>query len=70
MEKAEVISFNNTGSDSVEADIKIACQTIDREIEALKVMEKSLDSTLTKALNILQNTKGRVIVTGMGKSGH
>ena len=70
MEKAEVISFNNTGSDSGEADIKIACQTIDREIEALKVMEKSLDSTLTKALNILQNTKGRVIVTGMGKSGH
>jgi arabinose-5-phosphate isomerase len=45
-------------------------QTIDREIEALKQMENSLDDTLGKVLDILQNTRGRVIVTGMGKSGH
>ena len=51
-------------------DIKVAKQTIDREIEALKAMEGSLDETLTKVLDVLQNTKGRVIVTGMGKSGH
>lgn len=51
-------------------DIDIAKQTIDREIEALRVMENNLDDTLSKALDILQNTKGRVIVTGMGKSGH
>lgn len=51
-------------------DIEVAKQTIDREIEALRAMEASLDATLTKALDLLQNTKGRVIVTGMGKSGH
>ena len=51
-------------------DIEVAKQTIDREIEALRAMEASLDGTLTKALDLLQNTKGRVIVTGMGKSGH
>ena len=51
-------------------DIEIAKQTIEGEIEALKAMEKGLDETLTKALDIMQNTKGRVIVTGMGKSGH
>ncbi|MBO6281386.1 MAG: KpsF/GutQ family sugar-phosphate isomerase [Alphaproteobacteria bacterium] len=51
-------------------DIKVAKQTIDREIEALKAMEDSLDATLTEVLDILQKTKGRVIVTGMGKSGH
>lgn len=51
-------------------DIKVAKQTIDREIEALRSMEGSLDETLTKVLDVLQNTKGRVIVTGMGKSGH
>lgn len=51
-------------------DIKIAKQTIEQEIEALKVMEASLDGTLSQALDILQNTKGRVVITGMGKSGH
>lgn len=51
-------------------DIEIAKQTIEGEIEALKAMEAGLDETLTKALDIMQNTKGRVIVTGMGKSGH
>ncbi len=52
------------------SDIHVARQTIDREIEALKTMENSLDETLGKALDVLQNTRGRVIVTGMGKSGH
>lgn len=52
------------------SDIEVAKQTIEREIEALKVMEGNLDETLSKALDLLQYTKGRVIVTGMGKSGH
>lgn len=51
-------------------DIEVAKQTIDREIEALKVMEQELDATLSKALDVLQKTEGMVIVTGMGKSGH
>ena len=51
-------------------DIQVAKQTIDKEIDALHVLENSLDDTLTKALDIMQKTKGRVIVTGMGKSGH
>ena len=36
----------------------------------MEILKKNLDHTLSDALNILQNTKGRVIVTGMGKSGH
>src|SRR5699024_550333 len=36
----------------------------------LRMMESELDDTLTKALDIMQATKGRVIITGMGKSGH
>jgi len=51
-------------------DIEVAKQTIEGEIEALKTMESTLDETLSKALDIMQNTKGRVIITGMGKSGH
>lgn len=52
------------------SDLHVARQTIDREIEALKAMENSLDNTFCQALDMLQKTHGRVIVTGMGKSGH
>lgn len=51
-------------------DLKHAVETIDREIETLEILKNSLDGNLSKALDLLQNTKGRVIVTGMGKSGH
>jgi len=51
-------------------DIESANRTIDKEIEALNLMRKNLDDSLIKALDLMQNTKGRVIVTGMGKSGH
>ena len=51
-------------------DIISAKRTIDKEIEALRIMESELDETLTKALDVMQYTKGRVIITGMGKSGH
>ena len=51
-------------------DLKHAIQTIDREIETLEILKNSLDKTLSQAVDILQSAKGRVIVTGMGKSGH
>lgn len=51
-------------------DINSAKHTVEKEIEALKMMEDNFDNSLTQALDLLQNTKGRVIVTGMGKSGH
>lgn len=52
------------------SDIVSANKTIDREIEALRMMQQDLDETLTKALDMMQAAKGRVIITGMGKSGH
>lgn len=54
----------------IESDIASAKRTIDKEIEALRMMENSFDESLTQALDLLQSCKGRVIVTGMGKSGH
>ncbi|MBR2136558.1 MAG: KpsF/GutQ family sugar-phosphate isomerase [Alphaproteobacteria bacterium] len=51
-------------------DIRVAKETIEQEISTLKSLESSLDENLTKALDVLQSTKGRVIITGMGKSGH
>ncbi len=51
-------------------DIISAKRTIDKEIEALRMMEDELSENLTQALDLMQKIKGRVIVTGMGKSGH
>lgn len=51
-------------------DIASAKRTIDKEIEGLELMKTEFDENLSKALDVLQNTKGYVIVTGMGKSGH
>ena len=51
-------------------DSASAKRTIDKEVEALRMMENSFDESLTQALDLMQNCKGRVIVTGMGKSGH
>ena len=53
-------------------DISSAKRTIDKEVETLRIKEDELgnNDNLSKALDLMQNTKGRVIVTGMGKSGH
>ena len=51
-------------------DLQSARRTMDKEIEALRMMEDELNGNLSKALDLMQSTKGRVIVTGMGKSGH
>lgn len=51
-------------------DLISAKNTIDKEIEALRVMGSELGASLTEALNMMQHAKGRVILTGMGKSGH
>ena len=42
------------------------------EIEAKSVIDlkRSVNDDFVKAIDILYNCKGRVIVTGMGKSGH
>jgi len=52
------------------SDLISAKNTINKEIETLKVLESELDSSLTKSLDLMQNAHGRVILTGMGKSGH
>ena len=52
------------------SDILNAFKTIDCEIEAIQELKNLLDENLTKALDLIENTKGRIILSGMGKSGH
>lgn len=51
-------------------DIECAVKTIDREIDTIQKLKQSLNETFTQALDVMQNAKGRIIITGMGKSGH
>jgi len=48
---------------------KIAKKVLTIERDALSKLIKRIDSDFEKAVNVLYNIKGRVIVTGMGKPG-
>ncbi|WP_150466444.1 SIS domain-containing protein [Francisella sp. SYW-9] len=51
--------------------IENAKKTFEMEIEALQNLKDSISENFKKACDIiLANNKGRVVVTGMGKSGH
>ncbi len=45
-------------------------RVIAREAEALNLLGESLGDSFTRAVEMIMATKGRVIVSGMGKSGH
>ncbi|MGB3724145.1 MAG: KpsF/GutQ family sugar-phosphate isomerase [Glaciecola sp.] len=47
-----------------------ATQTFSIQINALQTLSKALDVTFTQACNMLLTCKGKVVVCGMGKSGH
>ena len=52
------------------SDIDCAIQTINSEIDTIIKLRDSLNETLSQALDAMQQAKGRIIITGMGKSGH
>lgn len=47
-----------------------ALRTIDIEMRAIAALKSRIDDKFSKAVNILAAVNGRVIVSGMGKSGH
>ncbi|TGV08971.1 KpsF/GutQ family sugar-phosphate isomerase [Alcaligenaceae bacterium 429] len=50
--------------------IASAQRTFDIETHALQALRGRLNDNLVKAVGLLLNCKGRVVVTGIGKSGH
>ena len=55
----------------IDLDKASAIKTIDSEIETINALKHSIEpKSLTKALDFMQDSKGRIIITGMGKSGH
>ena len=50
--------------------IEQGAAVITTEAEALNLLAKSLDENFAKAVELILNCEGRVILSGMGKSGH
>jgi arabinose-5-phosphate isomerase len=53
-----------------EQALQLARETLDIEAAALVGLKSRLDARFTQAVHMMLNVKGRVVVTGMGKSGH
>jgi arabinose-5-phosphate isomerase len=57
-----VINMNN------KSPINIANKVIKTEIEGLKKLSKSIGTSFVQAINVIDNSKGRIIFCGVGKS--
>ncbi len=57
-------------SPSPEHLLSLARQVLDIEADALRALSARLDHGFAEAVGIMLACKGRVVVTGMGKSGH
>jgi arabinose-5-phosphate isomerase len=57
-------------SDRPNADRQVGQKVLETEAKALAALGRSLDGSFSKAIDALLNVKGRVIVSGLGKSGH
>ncbi|GAB6054295.1 KpsF/GutQ family sugar-phosphate isomerase [Magnetospira thiophila] len=55
---------------TIEKDLASGRRVLTVEAEALRQMAENLDQSFASALDLLSCPNGRVIVTGMGKSGH
>ena len=54
----------------VNADLACARRVLRLEAAGLEALAQSLDEAFTEALDLLDGRTGRVVVTGIGKSGH
>ena len=53
-----------------EQALRLARQTLDIELGAINGLKSRLDDTFVQALQAMFDVRGRVVVMGMGKSGH
>jgi arabinose-5-phosphate isomerase len=63
------MTFSITKPDATDF-LTTARRVIGREADALTALGDALDDNFSRAVDLILGTKGRVIVSGMGKSGH
>lgn len=64
------VTLDKTDSVQLLKDKDCAIRTVDMEVDTLEKLKNSIGAELTDALDAMQSAKGRIIITGMGKSGH
>ncbi len=70
-EPCPTASFDESQNPGAEnPDLAVAARVLSVEAEALNTLARSLDGRFIEAVELLAGVKGRVVVTGMGKSGH
>ncbi len=62
--------LKNAPAPATDADLAIARRVLDIEATALRELADSLNGEFCDAINLIEGLKGRLVVTGMGKSGH
>ncbi|MDD2869457.1 KpsF/GutQ family sugar-phosphate isomerase [Neomegalonema sp.] len=70
MTTALVLPVSSARKPQSDADLAVARRVLKVESEALLALSKSLDGAFGAAVDLLMNVRGRVIVSGIGKSGH
>ena len=74
MRQSKPLMANSTGTDPVNAAVQSALRTLEAEGSGIAAIEAALRSdlgeTFARAADLIRNAKGRLIVTGLGKSGH
>src|SRR5438067_1531894 len=66
----DTATMQSTATAAPGDDLAAAQRVLDLAAGALAAMARSLDGQFSRALDLLVAVRGRVVVTGMGKSGH
>ncbi|HEV2334200.1 MAG TPA: KpsF/GutQ family sugar-phosphate isomerase [Stellaceae bacterium] len=61
---------NRRQANGIDLDLGVARRVIRAEIEGLEQLSRTLDAAFGVALDLFAAARGRLIVTGIGKSGH
>src|ERR1700727_2688821 len=74
MAKTKPLMAKSSGSDRANAAVQSALRTLDAESSGVTAiaaaLQGALGSAFAAAVSLILEAKGRVIVTGLGKSGH
>ena len=74
MAEPKPLMTTSSGIDHANAAVQSALRTLDAEGSGIAAIAAALQSELgtafTAAADLIRNAKGRLIVTGLGKSGH
>src|SRR5665811_1501114 len=70
VERTAIIPFMNKPISAAPRALNLAREVLNIEAAAVHALSTRLDENFLHALNVILRCEGRVIVSGMGKSGH